>query len=179
MPRPRVQLEDRQRVSKACIPCRASKKRCDSNIPCSSCIRRDCELVCIESHRVPLPGADRATLASSGRRQTIGQRSRDNTIRPVRSSFLEVEEHSSLRQTQLPRPLPNIAPASTLSPGRGLLGRQYDDDADECDMNMPAEDNGGSESSLREPSSLPRSRLMLSANGEKGKHYLEKDRISC
>src|ERR1700742_1593941 len=40
MPRPKVPLEDRQRAVKACLPCKASKKRCDAQQPCSNCIRR-------------------------------------------------------------------------------------------------------------------------------------------
>lgn len=41
MPRPRVRPEQRQRSSKACNSCRASKIRCDAQLPCASCIRRD------------------------------------------------------------------------------------------------------------------------------------------
>ncbi|KAK0118323.1 hypothetical protein ONS95_012618 [Cadophora gregata] len=47
MPRPRIRAEDRQRAIKACIPCKASKKRCDSKIPCGPCVRRTCESACI------------------------------------------------------------------------------------------------------------------------------------
>ncbi|KAK6085228.1 C6 transcription factor [Seiridium cupressi] len=40
MPRPRVRPEDRQRSSRACNSCKASKIRCNSQIPCSACLRR-------------------------------------------------------------------------------------------------------------------------------------------
>ncbi|KAK9771621.1 putative Zn(2)-C6 fungal-type domain-containing protein [Seiridium cardinale] len=40
MPRPKVRPEDRQRSSRACNSCKASKIRCDSQLPCSACLRR-------------------------------------------------------------------------------------------------------------------------------------------
>jgi hypothetical protein len=46
MPRPKVRLEDRQRAVKACLPCKASKKRCDAQQPCSNCIRRRATSFC-------------------------------------------------------------------------------------------------------------------------------------
>ena len=46
MPRPKVRLEDRQRALKACLPCKASKKRCDAQEPCSNCIRRRATSFC-------------------------------------------------------------------------------------------------------------------------------------
>ncbi|KAH8699264.1 hypothetical protein BGW36DRAFT_294939 [Talaromyces proteolyticus] len=46
MPRPKVRPEDRQRSSKACLPCQASKIRCDSQSPCMSCMRRDRASTC-------------------------------------------------------------------------------------------------------------------------------------
>ncbi|KIV95395.1 hypothetical protein PV10_03059 [Exophiala mesophila] len=41
MPRPKVRPEDRQRAAKACLTCKASKKRCDAQLPCSNCVRRN------------------------------------------------------------------------------------------------------------------------------------------
>lgn len=46
MPRPKVRPENRQRSSKACLPCQASKIRCDSQTPCTSCVRRDRSATC-------------------------------------------------------------------------------------------------------------------------------------
>lgn len=53
MPRPRVRPENRQRSSRACLACQASKIRCDSQLPCVSCVRRDRASACtyIESTR--------------------------------------------------------------------------------------------------------------------------------
>ena len=47
MPRPRVRPEDRQRAAKACLPCKASKKRCDAQQPCSNCVRRRAGSSCV------------------------------------------------------------------------------------------------------------------------------------
>jgi len=49
MPRPKVRPEDRQRSSRACLACKASKIRCDSQLPCASCIRRDQANSCVYS----------------------------------------------------------------------------------------------------------------------------------
>ncbi|KAL1955725.1 hypothetical protein VTO42DRAFT_8123 [Malbranchea cinnamomea] len=47
MPRPKVRPEDRRRSIKACIPCKISKKRCDAQLPCVSCIKRGRAPVCV------------------------------------------------------------------------------------------------------------------------------------
>lgn len=49
MPRPKVLPEDRQRTYKACLVCKASKIRCDSELPCSSCVKRGRESSCVYS----------------------------------------------------------------------------------------------------------------------------------
>lgn len=46
MPRRRVPPDERQRSSKACEACRATKKRCDDRAPCSNCARRGLGLTC-------------------------------------------------------------------------------------------------------------------------------------
>ncbi|KAK7550099.1 putative C6 transcription factor [Phyllosticta citricarpa] len=47
MPRPKVLPENRQRAPQACLPCKSSKKRCDSQWPCASCVKRDCPGACV------------------------------------------------------------------------------------------------------------------------------------
>lgn len=49
MPRPKVRPENRQRASRACLGCKASKIRCDSQQPCAACIRRDYANSCVYS----------------------------------------------------------------------------------------------------------------------------------
>lgn len=46
MPRPPVPPEQRQRVSKACDICKASKRRCDARLPCSACVKRNATDAC-------------------------------------------------------------------------------------------------------------------------------------
>lgn len=40
MPRPKVHPENRLRAVEACIPCKASKKKCSGSFPCAFCIQR-------------------------------------------------------------------------------------------------------------------------------------------
>ncbi|CRG91843.1 Thiamine repressible genes regulatory protein thi1 [Talaromyces islandicus] len=75
MPRPKVRPEDRQRSSKACLPCQASKIRCDSQSPCMSCARRDRAAAC--------------TYTETNNRRRPHRRLRD---RPVRFASLENPE---------------------------------------------------------------------------------------
>ncbi|KAJ5831946.1 hypothetical protein N7474_000257 [Penicillium riverlandense] len=60
MPRARVRPENRLRSSRACDLCKASKIRCDSQVPCASCIKRNHPGNCIYSippSRRARPGA--------------------------------------------------------------------------------------------------------------------------
>lgn len=47
MPRPKVRPEDRKRSCKACVSCKASKIRCDSRLPCATCVRRGQSAACV------------------------------------------------------------------------------------------------------------------------------------
>ena len=47
MPRAKIRPEDRQRCERACTACKASKVRCDSQLPCGGCMRRKKENECI------------------------------------------------------------------------------------------------------------------------------------
>lgn len=49
MPRPKVRPEDRKRSCKACVSCKASKIRCDSRLPCATCVRRGQSASCVYS----------------------------------------------------------------------------------------------------------------------------------
>lgn len=40
-------LANRKKHTQACIPCQSSKRRCSSGLPCSHCIRRNCESSCV------------------------------------------------------------------------------------------------------------------------------------
>lgn len=69
MPRPKVRPEDRQRTYKACLLCKSSKIRCDSESPCASCVKRGRASSCVYSdvdrrrrhHNLPKQAPYRAT----------------------------------------------------------------------------------------------------------------------
>ncbi|KAH7130918.1 hypothetical protein EDB81DRAFT_871384 [Dactylonectria macrodidyma] len=46
MTRPKVRAEDRKRSARACGACKASKKRCDSKLPCSTCVKKGAADLC-------------------------------------------------------------------------------------------------------------------------------------
>ncbi|RDW68204.1 hypothetical protein BP5796_08861 [Coleophoma crateriformis] len=52
MPRPPVPIEQRQRAPRACGVCKASKRRCDSRLPCSACVKRNNVYACSYSEPV-------------------------------------------------------------------------------------------------------------------------------
>lgn len=90
MPRPKVRPEDRQRSSKACLPCQASKIRCDSQSPCMSCARRD--------------RADACTYIESTSRRRSHRHLRDRPVRFVSRMNLEgATAASSSTPARLPR----------------------------------------------------------------------------
>lgn len=70
MPRRRVPPDQRQRSSKACEACRATKKRCNDQAPCSNCLRRGLASSCtnLESN-AHMPGG--SVLADSSPRQAL------------------------------------------------------------------------------------------------------------
>jgi hypothetical protein len=158
MPRPRVPIEDRQRAVRACIPCKTSKKRCDSQTPCSSCVRRNCEQVC---------------LIEDGR-QTLGHTARNLTSPSSRLSRQQRSEDGAQNHTRTKHPSTQIP---VLSPAL------YEGLADPADsfsspVERPGDEQVGSEvraddhvaaSPPREAALFPRSRLMLNANGEKSR----------
>jgi hypothetical protein len=58
MPRRPVKPQDRQRVVRACDTCKASKKRCDGNQPCSACEKKGAGDAChftVGRRHHPLP----------------------------------------------------------------------------------------------------------------------------
>jgi hypothetical protein len=50
MPRPKVSSGDRQRSERACNACKSSKIRCDSQMPCETCVRRKRPQYCTYTH---------------------------------------------------------------------------------------------------------------------------------
>lgn len=69
---------NRRRHTQACIPCQSSKRRCSSGLPCSHCIRRNCESSCVYN--------------------------RDRRKRQPQAPSLAISEHESVlaRESELP-----------------------------------------------------------------------------
>lgn len=93
MPRPRVRPEDRQRSSKACLPCQTSKIRCDSQSPCMSCARRDRAHAC--------------TYIESTSRRRSKRHLRDRPVRFVSRMNPEGATAASPLPARPPRPVAN------------------------------------------------------------------------
>lgn len=90
MPRPRVRPEDRQRATKACLPCKASKKRCDAQQPCSNCVRRR------NPARCKYEEATYVGLHDTRPRDTASLQTRSES--PARPSTNESNQHPRHRQ---------------------------------------------------------------------------------
>ncbi|KAI1614550.1 hypothetical protein EDD36DRAFT_231214 [Exophiala viscosa] len=102
MARPKVRPENRQRAAKACLPCKASKKRCDAQQPCSNCVRRKTISTChyadeslVRSGRTSTQPANQTDLVRDSRYDTptTDKRSRSpatttNPMRPTNGRLL-------------------------------------------------------------------------------------------
>lgn len=57
-----------RRHTQACIPCQSSKRRCSSGLPCSHCIRRNCESACVynRDRRKRQPGPPSLPISEPG-----------------------------------------------------------------------------------------------------------------
>ena len=73
MPRPRVPPENRIRAYRACDPCKASKTRCDSQLPCAACNKPSRVAHCKYS------GSASSSVASSSKRPARGPHPRSNS----------------------------------------------------------------------------------------------------
>ncbi|KAK6615709.1 hypothetical protein H4I95_00861 [Botrytis cinerea] len=81
MPRPRVHPDKRARAARACVPCKSSKKRCDANLPCLSCVTKGRTDSCRYPPSSPLS-------SPSPRRQRISGQSLNHVTRNVNSPTL-------------------------------------------------------------------------------------------
>jgi hypothetical protein len=128
MPRPRVRPENRQRSSRACLGCQASKIRCDSQLPCVSCVRRDRASACTyieptrrRSHRSFPYTSGRITRIRSEVYSTPTREERGPVLQDAEydtSSLVDAEED----QTHEATGISDRSPESTA--GRLLLSSQ-------------------------------------------------------
>ena len=146
MPRRPVRPEDRQRVARACDTCKSSKKRCNGNQPCDTCIKKGH----VESCHFT-PGRRQHHSLASGR-ASISQRSQTGPSHSDPTRTLTNEAVS------LPSPSWGIGSASALSPGS--IGADdadadafgHDESEDSFDIEMrsdPSEGLGSRQSCCR------------------------------
>lgn len=149
MPRPKVRPEDRQRSSKACVACKASKIRCDSELPCAACIRRDRASLCV----YPPPESRSATR----RNRRTGEGQASESVRTA-SSAGDVVSVSGI--------------ASSTPHSSGAARAAFPDD-------VPVSPTSASRPPSRSPDTTsdsssrqrPGPRLMISSIGEKGTSF--------
>jgi hypothetical protein len=155
MPRPRIRPEDRQRAVIACIPCKTSKKRCDSMVPCGHCVKRDCTFACIyhDAQRVqarnPPSRPFQARVAGAAAR-----------------AFQKIHISSSSSKPK-PREPGSVLPRAPLTTN----GPQPNGDsvAENEALDEAGYEEGGTSHAAEEVPSLPRSRVMLNRKGERGR----------
>ncbi len=147
MPRPKVRPEDRQRSSRACTACKASKIRCDSQSPCAACVRRERGAFCIyqstgrQRRRYQESVHDSNLTDSTGASPTQRESYREST--PI---VVAAQRPSSA--VAMPQPPPNCSPQSPVTPP------------------SPSSATAVESETGRQ---LPKGRLLISSIGEKGK----------
>ncbi|KAH9209786.1 hypothetical protein DL95DRAFT_343897 [Leptodontidium sp. 2 PMI_412] len=113
MPRPRIRIEDRQRAVKACIPCKSSKKRCDSKTPCSPCVRRSSEQACVYTEGRQKKRRTSYTASQLDEDTTVSQHSETINFLAQHDSFSSDNPHRHV-QDQINNGPGNSAPRSRL-----------------------------------------------------------------
>lgn len=123
MPRPKVKPQDRQRSARACLPCKASKIRCDAATPCGPCLKRERTSACVylESSRkrqktshqqtspLPTPSLDDTSPQFEASPGEIGH---IQPIQPIDAS-LSVSNAPTVTATTTPTPEPGHSGSRT------------------------------------------------------------------
>lgn len=145
MPRPKVRPEDRQRAAKACLPCKFSKKRCDAQLPCAHCTRRNNASACTYEDSVYTNRTPRRRASTSTHRQSV-----TSVVPPSSHSHSSLPEQGQ-NQNQNHNQNQNQTP-------------QYDIPDSFADQGP----NGLLETTTF-PQRITKDRLLLSSKGEQGK----------
>jgi hypothetical protein len=93
MGRPKVSEQSRRRVNKACLPCKASKYKCDGLKPCASCVKRHSSSTCTYSTHERSYGKHRRRAKT---KHTIHERSSSPNRSTVGSIPIEDAEPSTI-----------------------------------------------------------------------------------
>lgn len=165
MPRPRVRAEDRQRASKACLPCKASKKRCDSRVPCISCLRRNRVSECIYDERRP-PRRRRPLHTDSSPSYLLRQPEAFG-VNSIQDVSLSSQEQNQLNEVSSPKASDFEATVNDDQADSDEIGDADNEVNNNTRYEMPADERVTDESHM-EVTAEPQSRLMLNAKGEKG-----------
>lgn len=161
MPRRRVPPDQRQRSSKACEACRATKKRCNDQAPCSNCLRRGLASSCtnLDQHQQQPGGVGNSTSMSSGHALASSP--------PTQGLHIVTPE--SVAQS-----VGETAAGAVVRPGTANLGRrlekvqkrrQYDEGRLRSQQSTRPASPAGDNTSADE---AEHPRILLSARGEKG-----------
>lgn len=92
-----IRTKRKAREPKACYPCHARKVKCDRNLPCDGCVKRDHADLC--SYERPVKKRTGATSAGASSAQ---QTYRDNPAAAERAGIPGVQEDNSIRVKQEP-----------------------------------------------------------------------------
>ena len=156
MPRPRVAPENRIRAYRACDPCKVSKTRCDSQLPCAACNKPSRVVLCKYSGSALSSGAS----SPASKRTARGHHPRnDNTQTHQNPSAASGEATLGLTTSS------NYAAGSTMIPspaqntGSGVRNRMTG--------TMHAEQTAADED---DPES-PQEQLVTGPDGEKRGSY--------
>jgi len=146
MPRPKVRPEDRQRVSRACLACKASKIRCDSQQPCAACVRRDHGSSCVYSGTDHRRRHQRVSQHSTSRPRETSPESNLSSVQ-VRTPLIDVPVQNTFTRPATPDPsndgdtgltLPEDQQAIRSSNDRGILGQFALFSAPGCKLTWPS-----------------------------------------
>ena len=158
MPRPKVRPEDRQRAAKACLPCKFSKKRCDAQLPCAHCSRRNNASACTYEDSVYANRTSRRRASTSTHRQSV-----TSIVPPSshsQSSLTDQEQTQTQTQNQ------NQNHTNNNQNQNHNQTPQYDIPDSFADQGP----NGLLEKTTF-PQRITRDRLLLSSKGEQGKFF--------
>ena len=78
-----IRTKRKPREPKACYPCHTRKVKCDRNLPCDGCVKRDHAVLCSYEH----PSKKRQAVSHSYLESNDGQSSNLSTVRESQSSF--------------------------------------------------------------------------------------------
>lgn len=151
MPRPRVHPDKRARAARACVPCKSSKKRCDANLPCFSCVTKGRTDSCRYPPSSPLS-------SPSPRRQRISGHSLNHVTRNVNSPTL----------TQIRSGQPSPKEGNIESSRKTIDADSAQRLEPSVDPPLSGENNTSTRASTRDSSPCQRSTMLQSSQGEQG-----------